>query len=54
MGIFHNPARNEPLEIMEFDNVSLRDEIFSGLGLGQQGGGAHVEPGVRKPLVDIM
>ena len=45
---------NEPPEIREFGNVSLRDEMFSGFGLEHQGGTAHVEPGVRKPLVDIM
>ena len=45
---------NEPPEIREFGNVSMRDEMFAGLGLEHQGGGAHVEPGVRKPLVDIM
>ncbi len=45
---------NEPPEIREFGNVSLRDEMFSGLGLEHHGGVAHVEPGVRKPLVDIM
>ena len=45
---------DEPPEIREFGNVSLRDEMFSGLGLEHQGGAAHVEPGVRKPLVDIM
>ncbi len=45
---------NETPEIREFGNVSLRDEMFSGLGLEHQGGAAHVEPGVRKPLVDIM
>ena len=45
---------DEPPEIREFGNVSLRDEMFSGLGLEHHGGAAHVEPGVRKPLVDIM
>ena len=45
---------NEPPEIREFGNVSMRDEMFSGFGLEHQGGTAHVEPGVRKPLVDIM
>ncbi len=45
---------NEPPEIREFGNVSLRDELFSGPGLEHQGGAAHVEAGVRKPLVDIM
>ena len=45
---------NEPPEIREFGNVSLRDKMFSGPGLEQQGGAARVEAGVRKPLVDIM
>ena len=45
---------DEAPEIREFGNVSMRDEMFSGLGLEHLGGAAHVEPGVRKPLVDIM
>ncbi len=45
---------NEPPEIREFGNVSLRDEMFSGLGLEHHGGVAHLEPGMRKPLVDII
>ncbi len=45
---------NEPPEIREFGNVSLRDEMFSGIGLEHKGDVAHVEAGVRKPLVDIM
>jgi len=45
---------NEPPEIREFGNVSLRDEMFSGIGLEHHGRAAHVESGVRKPLVDIM
>jgi HSP20 family protein len=45
---------NEPPEIREFGNLSLRDEMFSRPWSEHQFGAAHVEPGMRKPLVDII
>ena len=45
---------NDPPEIREFGNLSLRDEMFSGFGSEYHGGVAQLESGVRKPLIDIM